>query len=148
MFRTFSYWSSPSVHHLEAFPQWNSSNHENCNIKFSLKTFSNQITIWNFFWNLWLNKSMLEQKSKYLNFIRVFPFFISFFCWNEINKKSSIKKDTWKMENCKADNIPEKHFLRELLEIGVSDHYARKIYIKVSLKVAVPWVLLTSKILF
>ena len=52
------------------------------------------------------------------------------------------------MENCKADNIPEKHFLPELLEIGVSDHYARKIYIKVSLKVAVPWVLLTSKILF
>ena len=55
-----------------------------------------------------------------MNSIRVFPFFISFFCWNEINKKSPIKEDTRKiknckaieedtrkMENCKADNIPE-----------------------------------------
>ena len=67
---------------------------------------------------------MLEQKSKYLNSIRVFPFFISFFCWNEIKKeinkwkKSSIKEDTRKMENCKTDNIPEKRFLEKLLEIG------------------------------
>ena len=49
---------------------------------------------------------VLEQKSKYLNSIRVFHFFISFFCWNEINK-SLIKEDTRKMESCKADNIPE-----------------------------------------
>ena len=49
---------------------------------------------------------VLEQKSKYLNSIRVFTFFISFFCWNEINK-SLMKEDTRKMENCKADNIPE-----------------------------------------
>ena len=61
---------------------------------------------------------MLEQKSKYLNSIRVFPFFISFFCWNEINKKSPIKEDTAKMENHKADNIPEKRFSQNLLEIG------------------------------
>ena len=61
---------------------------------------------------------MLQQKSKYLNSIRVFPFFISFFCWNEINKKSSIKEDMRKMENRKADNIPEKRFLQKLLEIG------------------------------
>ena len=32
-------------------------------------------------------------------------FFISFFCWNEISKKSSIKEDTRKMENCKANHI-------------------------------------------
>ena len=60
---------------------------------------------------------MLEQKSRYLNSISVFPFFILFFCWNEINKKSSIKEDMTKMEKCKADNIPEKRFLEKLLEI-------------------------------
>ena len=26
--------------------------------------------------------------QEYLNYVRVFPFFILFFCWNEINKKS------------------------------------------------------------
>ena len=62
---------------------------------------------------------MFKQKSKYLNCIRVFLFFISFFCWNEINKKKSlIKEDTRKMENHKADNIPEKCILQKLLEIG------------------------------
>ena len=30
---------------------------------------------------------------------------MSFFCWNEISKKSSIKVDTRKMENCKANHI-------------------------------------------
>ena len=59
---------------------------------------------------------MLEQKSKYLNYIGVFPFFISVFCWNETNKKSSIKEDTRKMENCKTENIPVKRFLEKLLE--------------------------------
>ena len=47
------------------------------------------------------------------------------------------------MEKCKADNIPEKHFLQKLQEI--SDHYARNIYIKVPLKIAVLWILLESK---
>ena len=37
--------------------------------------------------------------------VRVFPFFMSFFCWNEITKKSSIKEDTRKVENCKANHI-------------------------------------------
>ena len=46
------------------------------------------------------------------------------------------------MEKCKADNIPEKRFLQKLQEI--SDHYARNIYIKVSPKIAVPWILLAS----
>ena len=40
----------------------------------------------------------------------VFPFFISFFCWNETATKSSTKEDRRKMENCKADNIAEKLF--------------------------------------
>ena len=44
------------------------------------------------------------------------------------------------MENCKANNIPENRVLQKLLEIRVSDHYARNIYTKVSLKLAVPWV--------
>ena len=34
-----------------------------------------------------------------------FTFFISFFCWNEISKKFSIKEDTRKMENCKTNHI-------------------------------------------
>ena len=46
------------------------------------------------------------------------------------------------MEKCKADNIPEKRFLQKLQEI--SDHYARNIYIKVSLNITVPWILLAS----
>ena len=60
---------------------------------------------------------MLVQKSKYLNSIRVFPFFILFFYLNEINKKSWITEHTRKMENCKADNTPEKRFLQKLMEI-------------------------------
>ena len=38
-----------------------------------------------------------------------------------MNKKSSIKEDTRKMENCKADNIPEKVFNRSYWK-KVSDH--------------------------
>ena len=34
-----------SVHRPETFPWRNSSNHENCNIKFPLNTFTDQITI-------------------------------------------------------------------------------------------------------
>ena len=64
------------------------------------------------------NAIFIFQKINFLNYtfhtriIRVFPFSILFFCWNEINKKSSIK------ENCKADNFPEKRFLQKLLELG------------------------------
>ena len=56
------------------------------------------------------NKPYLERKSKYLNSIRVFPFFISFFCWNETNTKFSIKEDRRKMENCKVDIFADKLF--------------------------------------
>ena len=105
------------------------------------------------------NKSVLEQENKYLDSIRVFPFLFHFSV--EINKKSSIKEDTRKiknckaikedtrkMENCKANNIPEKCFFTEVAGNRVSDYYARNIYIKVSLEIAVPWILLTSKILY
>ena len=65
----------------------------------------------NFFWkSLTSSKSILERKSKYLNSTRVFPFFISFFCWNETSTKSSTKEDRRKMEYCKANNIAEKLF--------------------------------------
>ena len=40
-----------------------------------------------------------------LNWIRIFPFFISFFCWNKINKESSIKEYRGKMESCKTNHI-------------------------------------------
>ena len=42
---SFSYWSLSSAHYPEIFSQQNSSNHENCNIKFPLETFSDQITV-------------------------------------------------------------------------------------------------------
>ena len=110
-----------------------------------------------------------------MNSIRVFPFSIYFPVENEI-KKSSIKEDTRKIienckaikkdtrkiienckaikeemrkiENCKANNIPEKRFLREVTGKRVGDHYARNIYVKVSLKIAVPRILLTLIILY
>ena len=49
-----------------------------------------------------------------LNLGKKFPSFPSF----RPGQKSSIKEDTRKKENCKANNIPEKHFLQKLLEIG------------------------------
>ena len=64
-----------------------------------------------------------------------------------MNKKSPIKEDTRTIGNCKADNIPGKRFFTEVTGNRVTDHYARNIYIKVSVKVAVLWILLTSKIL-
>ena len=53
-----------------------------------------------------------------MNSIRVFPFFISFFCCNKMNNKSSIKEDTRKMENCKgikASQILDRSSRPELL---------------------------------
>ena len=50
-----------------------------------------------------------RKESKYLNSIMVFSVFIPFFCWNEISKKSSIKEDTWKIENCKANHILDRN---------------------------------------
>ena len=87
----------------------------------------------NFFWkSLMSNKSILERKSKYLNSMRVFPFFISFFCWNETTTKSSTKEDRRKMENCKADNITEKLFRSYWKESKLSlckKHLYRDLYI-------------------
>ena len=72
-------------------------------------------------------------KSKYLSSIRVFPFFISFFCWNEIKKKPSIKVS--RRDGCRET------FLAEGTGNSVSDHYARNIYIKRCLKIAALWIL-------
>ena len=88
------------------FVQRNSSNHENCNIKFSLTFVFYQITICQISFQIFDVKQIYtREKNKYLNSIMVFAFSISFFCWNEITKKSSIKEDTRKMENCKANHI-------------------------------------------
>ena len=43
-----------------------------------------------------------------------------------------------------AENMAEKIFLDE--SNRVSDHYVRNIYLNVFLKIAVPWILVTSKI--
>ena len=51
------------------------------------------------------------------------------------------------MENCKANNIPQKCSFTEVTGNRVSDHFARNIYIKVSVEIAVSWILLTTKIL-
>ena len=64
------------------------------------------------------NISILEQKCKYLSSIRVFPFFISFFCWNEINKKSS-REDTRKIRSVFLwilRNLQEHLFLTDHLQ--------------------------------
>ena len=79
-------------------------------------------------------------KSKYLSSIRVFPFFISFFCWNEIKKKPSIKVS--RRDGCRET------FLAEVTGNSVSDHYARNIYIKRCLKIAALWILERSKLLY
>ena len=52
-------------------------------------------------------KSVLEEKVNIWTPSGCFRFFISFFCWNEINKKSSVKEDAWrwKIVNCKANHI-------------------------------------------
>ena len=69
-----------------------------------------------FFWNLWRQTNLCSSKKvniwTSLGFSPFFQFPV------KINKKPSIKEDTRKMENCKADNIPEKRFLQKLLEIG------------------------------
>ena len=59
----------------------------------------------NFIWKSLTPNKIFEQKSKYWNSIRVFSFFISFFCWNKINKKSLLKEDTRKNKNCKVNHI-------------------------------------------
>ena len=71
--------------------------------------FSNQITICQISFEIFdLKQIYTREKSKYLNSIRVFPFsfsfFFPFFCWSEISKKSSIKEDTRRMENCQANH--------------------------------------------
>ena len=85
----------------------NSSNHENCNIKFSLKTrFLIKLSFAKFLLkSLKSHKSMLEKKVNIWTPSGYFPFFISFSCWNEINTKSSIKKDSRKMGNCNVNHI-------------------------------------------
>ena len=62
--------------------------------------------------SLMSNKSILEKKVNICTLSGYFPFFISFFCWNEIGKKSSIKVDMRKMENCKTNHILDRSSCR------------------------------------
>ena len=83
-FKPFLCWSPSSVCHPQTFPQRNSSNHENCNIEFPLNTLSDQICQISF--GIFdVKKSILKQKSKYLNSIRVFHSFHFMFLlkWNK-----------------------------------------------------------------
>ena len=101
MYEPFSYCSLSSVHHPETIPSRNSSNHENCNIKFDLKYAICQISFEIFD----VKEIYARERVNIWTISGYFPFFISFFCWNEISKKSSIKEDTRKMENCKTNHI-------------------------------------------
>ena len=51
------------------------------------------------------------------------------------------------MENCKVDNNADNLFTG-VTGNRVSDHYARIVYIKVFLEIAVPWMLMPSEILY
>ena len=118
----------------------NSSNHESFNIKPSLNTFSNQITIcqiWNFT-RLSSSKSILE--TWIFEYVTVFPFLFHFLLkWN--------KYEIFNIRIQERDGRRE-IFLAEVTGNSVSDHYARNICIKVFLKIAVLWILVRSKILY
>ena len=79
-------------------------------------------------------------KSKYLCSIRVFPFFISFFCWNE--KKRNLNKKVSRRDGCRET------FLTEVTGNSVSNHYARNIYIKWCLKIVALLILERSELLY
>ena len=87
------------MHHPETFPLKNSSNHKICHLKFSLNTFSDQITICEISFEFFDVKQIDTRafKSKYFNSIRVFPFFYFIFLlkWNkqEIFNKRRHGKD-------------------------------------------------------
>ena len=67
-FKPLLYWSFSSVHPLQNFPFGNSSDHENCNMKFPLNTFSDQITIYQ------ISFEIFTSASNKLS-IWLFPFF-------------------------------------------------------------------------
>ena len=122
MFEPFSYWSSSNVYHPDTFSQRNFSNHENCNIKFPLRKFFDQITIcqipFEIYTSFTSNKSFiqLEQNCKYLNFIWVFPFCIFIFLLK------------WSKQEIVNKRRPEIHgsenLFREVTGKKVSAHYA------------------------
>ena len=76
-------------------------------------------------------------RAKYSYSIRVFPFLISFSCWNETNTSSSIKEDRRKMENCNIKPITLQRNFLEVTGNRVTYYYARSIYIKVFLEIVV-----------
>ena len=106
---------------------------------------------------LWIYRSFISNKSficlhKKVNVwvqFGYFHFLISFFCWYEVNKKSSIKKD---MRFIVQERVLQswKHdwenFFREITGNRAKGSLYKLHYLKVFLKLPVPWILATSKI--
>ena len=121
------------------------------------------------------NKSILEQKNKYLSSNRVFPFFHLIFLleWNE---QEIFKRRHEKDQRCFPVNFAkfprarfsnrtsavaasekwtiakpltlQKTFFTQVTGNRVSDRYARSVYIKVFLQIPVLWMLLPLKMLY
>ena len=130
-----------SVHNPETIAYRNSSNYENCHIKFSLNIFSNQITISQISFDiLYLcRQTNIYLKSEYLSLLGYFPFYFTFLLkWK--------KKEIFNTRIQERDGCRER-FLAEVTGNSASDHYARNIYTKVFLEIAVLWILVRSRIL-
>ena len=111
--------SPPRNHSLAKFLY-----NENCNIKFSLKYVSNQLTVCQISFEIFDVKQIYSrEKCKYLNSIRLIPFFYFIFL--------PINEDTRKMENCKANHILDRSSHRRC-SVGkdVSEKKFRKIHRK------------------
>ena len=81
-------------------------------IPFNKHIFWSNYHLSNFIWNLYIfdvRQIYAQAKKNIWTPSEYYPFLFQFFCWNEINKKYSIKG------NFKADNIAQKLFLQNLL---------------------------------
>ena len=127
-FNCLSHFCSSNVHHQETLPLQSSSTHENCNSKFPLNIFSDQITIRKISYEIYTsftsNKSFLclDKKINIRIPFRYFPVWVSFFLLKcDVNKKTSIKKILYsycRKEYYRVENMAEKIFLDTLLQIG------------------------------
>ena len=81
------------------------------------------------------NKSILKKRVNIVTPSGLFPFFISLFCWNRKNKKSSIKEDARKMENCKPNHILDRSSHRRCSVKDVLRNFA------VNLQAATLWII-------
>ena len=128
-----SYGSSSCAHHPETFLLRNSSNHKNCNIKFPLNTFSDQIVICLIsFGNLWRQTNLFSnEKVNIWPTSRYFPFLLHFFVEMKRTQNLQYKKTGERWKTVKPLTL-QINFL-EVTGNRNSYHYARNIYIKVFL---------------